>query len=106
MAPSLSFFVSIPLMIVVGKKTCTSSSLVAKKWQHKCSLAVFLNLCPSPNYIKVVNCLLIFQWKIESIVSKIKSIKGVVKTEAYQPIRIKWYEEWLKKKIRYKIPLI
>src|SRR5215204_7096593 len=64
MAPSLSFFVSIPLMIVVGKKTCTSSSLVAKKWQHKCSLAVFLNLCPSPNYIKVVNCLLYFNGKL------------------------------------------
>jgi DNA-binding Lrp family transcriptional regulator len=40
---------------------------------------------------------------IESIVSKIRSIKGVVKAEAYQPIRIKWHEEWLKKKIRYKI---
>jgi DNA-binding Lrp family transcriptional regulator len=40
---------------------------------------------------------------IESIVSKIRSIKGVVKAEAYQPIRIKWHEEWLKKKIRNKI---
>jgi DNA-binding Lrp family transcriptional regulator len=40
---------------------------------------------------------------IESIVSKIRSIKGVVKAEAYQPIRIRWHEEWLKKKIRNKI---
>jgi hypothetical protein len=40
---------------------------------------------------------------IESIVSKIRSIKGVIKAEAYQPIRIKWQEEWLKKKIRSEI---
>jgi DNA-binding Lrp family transcriptional regulator len=40
---------------------------------------------------------------IESIVTKIRSIKGVVKVEAYQPIRIRWHEEWLKKKIKYKI---
>jgi len=39
----------------------------------------------------------------ESIVSKIRSIKGVVKVESYQPIRIKWHQEWLKKKIRNKI---
>src|SRR5215203_3641355 len=106
MAPSLSFICFNTFDDSRWKENMYPSSLVAEKWQHKCSLAVFLNLCPSPNYIKVVNCLLIFQWKIESIVSKIKSIKGVVKTETYQPIRIKWYEEWLKKKIRYKIPLI
>jgi DNA-binding Lrp family transcriptional regulator len=40
---------------------------------------------------------------IESIVSKIRSIKGVVKAETYQPIRINWYEEWLKEKISCKI---
>jgi DNA-binding Lrp family transcriptional regulator len=40
---------------------------------------------------------------IESIISKIRSIKGVLKAEAYQPIRIKWHEGWLKKKIRNKI---
>ena len=39
---------------------------------------------------------------IDSIVSKIRSIKGVVKVEAYQPIRIRWHEEWLKKEIRNK----
>jgi DNA-binding Lrp family transcriptional regulator len=39
----------------------------------------------------------------ESIVGKIKTINGVVKAEAYQPIRIKWHEEWLKRKIRNKI---
>jgi DNA-binding Lrp family transcriptional regulator len=37
---------------------------------------------------------------IDSIVNKIRSIKGVVKAEAYQPIRIRWHEEWLKKEIR------
>lgn len=40
---------------------------------------------------------------IESIVSKSRSINGVVKVESYQPIRINWYQEWLKKKIRNKI---
>jgi DNA-binding Lrp family transcriptional regulator len=40
---------------------------------------------------------------IESIMSKIRSINGVLKAEAYQPIRIKWLEVWLKKKIRNKI---
>jgi DNA-binding Lrp family transcriptional regulator len=40
---------------------------------------------------------------IESIVSKIRSIQGVVKADAYQPVRIKWHEDWLKKKIRNKI---
>ena len=36
---------------------------------------------------------------IESLVRKIKSIKGVIKIETYQPIRIKWHQQWLKKKI-------
>jgi DNA-binding Lrp family transcriptional regulator len=40
---------------------------------------------------------------IESIISNIRTIKGVLKAEAYQPIRIKWHEGWLKKKIRNKI---
>ena len=40
---------------------------------------------------------------IESIVTKIRSIKGVAKVKAYQPIRIRWHEEWLKKEIKYKI---
>jgi DNA-binding Lrp family transcriptional regulator len=40
---------------------------------------------------------------IESIVSRIRSIEGVVKADAYQPVRIKWHEDWLKKKIRNKI---
>jgi len=43
---------------------------------------------------------------IESIIGKIRSIKGVLKAEAYQPIRIMWREGWLKKKIRNKILLI
>jgi DNA-binding Lrp family transcriptional regulator len=43
---------------------------------------------------------------IESLVRKIKSIKGVVRTEAYQPIRIKWHQQWLHKKIRNKIVTI
>ena len=34
---------------------------------------------------------------MRSIISKIRSIKGVIRTEAYQPIRIKWHKEWLKK---------
>ena len=34
---------------------------------------------------------------MRSIISKIRSIKGVIRTEAYQPVRIKWYKEWLKK---------
>jgi DNA-binding Lrp family transcriptional regulator len=40
---------------------------------------------------------------IESIVSKIRSIKSVIKAETYQPIRIKWHEEWLKEKIRHRV---
>jgi len=40
---------------------------------------------------------------IESIVSKIRSIIGVLEAEAYQPIRIEWHEGWLKKEIRDKI---
>lgn len=39
----------------------------------------------------------------ESIVNNIRSMKGVLTADAYQPLRIKWYEEWLKKKIRNKI---
>lgn len=34
---------------------------------------------------------------MRSIINKIRSIKGVIRTEAYQPVRIKWYKEWLKK---------
>jgi len=37
------------------------------------------------------------------VVGKIRSINGVLETEAYQPIRIKWYEGWLKNEIRNKI---
>jgi DNA-binding Lrp family transcriptional regulator len=40
---------------------------------------------------------------IESIISKIRSIKCVIRAEAYQPIRIKWHEDWLKKKIKDRI---
>ena len=40
---------------------------------------------------------------IESIVNKIRSINGVLKADAYQPIRIKWHEQWLKREIRNKI---
>jgi DNA-binding Lrp family transcriptional regulator len=43
---------------------------------------------------------------IESIVRKVRSIKGVVKAETYQPIRIKWEQEWLKKRIRNRIVTI
>ena len=60
-----------------------------------------------PPFIYHDRVIIIFHIKnvfdIESIVSKIRSIKGVVKAEAYPPIRIKWHEEWLKKKIRNKI---
>jgi DNA-binding Lrp family transcriptional regulator len=34
---------------------------------------------------------------IESIINKIRSIKGVVKADAYQPVKIEWYEDWIKK---------
>ena len=36
-------------------------------------------------------------WYEIKIISKIRSIKGVIKTEVYQPIRIKWNKRWLKK---------
>ena len=31
---------------------------------------------------------------IESIINKIQSVKGVVKAEVFQPIRIKWIQDW------------
>ena len=34
---------------------------------------------------------------IESIVSKIRSIRGVVKADTYQPVKIEWHEDWIKK---------
>ena len=40
---------------------------------------------------------------IESIVSRLRSIKGVIRTDTYQPIRIRWHEKWLKEIIRNKI---
>lgn len=43
---------------------------------------------------------------IESIVTKVRSIKGVLKTETYQPVRIEWHEEWLKEEIRDKIRVL
>lgn len=40
---------------------------------------------------------------IESIVSRLSSIKGVIKTDTYQPLRIRWHEKWLMEIIRNKI---
>ncbi|CAN5533945.1 hypothetical protein BH18THE2_BH18THE2_40950 [soil metagenome] len=40
---------------------------------------------------------------IESIIKKIQSIKGVKKVEVFQPIRIKWVQDWLNEELETKL---
>jgi uridine kinase len=40
---------------------------------------------------------------IESIIKKIQAIKGVNKVEVFQPVRIKWIQDWLNKELETKL---
>lgn len=40
---------------------------------------------------------------IESILNTIRSVKGVKKVDAFQPIRIMWIQDWIRKELDTKL---